>query len=401
MVVARLYGAQAYGIYAFVSACIAVLAIPAAGGFDRLMLRDAAVLRGQDQLPKLRGLLRLSTRLSLAISVGVALLVAVTSLLLDRTHPQIAAGLRIGSLALPLVAYARIRQAAIQGLGRVVVGQIPETLVQPIALLLLLVLPASLTLVGDSIPVLAYIAAVGIACVAGVAILRRVLPSGDAAASAQPGSMEMLIRGLPFVWMLGMNTLLTYADVIVLGLLSEPSSAGIYRVASNAAMLVAFPLTAVNMAAAPQIARLFAQDDHAGLQRVATRAARQVLAASICVAVALTIFGRELLGLFGAPFVNAYPALAILSVAYVINAAAGTSGYLLIMTRHEKAAALCFAIAGVLNVVGNLILIPYWGVTGAAVATAFSLAVLSAGLALTVRRKMGLHPTAFSKAAID
>jgi O-antigen/teichoic acid export membrane protein len=112
------------------------------------------------------------------------------------------------------------------------------------------------------------------------------------------------------------------------------------------------------------------------------------------IAAILTLFGRPILGLFGAEFVTGSSALAILTCGYLLNAAMGTSGYLLIMTRHERAAAAGFACSAAINVAGNLLFIPIWGVAGAAAATALSVAVVSIAFAVLAYRKLRIQPTA-------
>ncbi|HKS56866.1 MAG TPA: oligosaccharide flippase family protein [Steroidobacteraceae bacterium] len=395
IVVARRFGATAYGVLALVTSSIVLLAIPATLGFDRLLLRESALLKASGKFGELRVLLVTATKIVLGLSALLALIFAAGGMLWATPSSEVPLALLIGALALPALTFARIRQAAVVGLGHVRAGQLPETLVQPLALLLLVSL---IPVTGATwIPVIAYVSATAIASAAGVWILRRTLPAAGAIAESSVDARALTRTALPFVWIAAMNTLLTYGDVLIVGMVSDAASAGVYRVASHAAMLVAFPLTAVNMAAAPRIAAAFARQDSASMQQVATTAARRALLGAIAILLALCLFGRPVLGLFGAEFVAGYPAMVILGAAYLFNAAAGTSGYLLIMTNHEPAAGACFTIAGLLTVIGNLLLVPRWGIEGAAIASGVSVIVLSAGLVLTARRRLGIRPTALGR----
>jgi O-antigen/teichoic acid export membrane protein len=149
------------------------------------------------------------------------------------------------------------------------------------------------------------------------------------------------------------------------------------------------------MAFAPTIARLYVQKDFAALQEKATRAAQAILLMALPISLILTVFGRPILSLSGVEFVVGYPAMAILNLGYILNAAMGTSGYLLIMTKHERAAAVTFASSAAINVAANLIFIPLWGVNGAAIATALSISVVSVVFAILAYRKLAIQPTAF------
>lgn len=185
----------------------------------------------------------------------------------------------------------------------------------------------------------------------------------------------------PLAWVLGMNVVLTHTDVVLLGLLSDTSDAGVYRVAAQLAALASLPLGAVNLVLAPRISAAFAANQTDTLQSEVTHASRYVLLLTLPVVAAIVLAGSVLLGLFGAEFVSAALPLAILAVPQLLNAATGTAGYLLVMTHYERQAAVIFGLAATLNLVLNLLLIPRFGMTGAAVASAIALLTLNVGLA--------------------
>ncbi len=391
---ARVFGASGYGVYAFVLSCVGLLGIPAALGFDRLLIREVATLRAGGEWSQARGIIRRSGEIVVAASIAMAVAVAAgASVFGGGLGTQMVLALQLGMIIVPITAYARVRQAALQGLGHVVLGQLPETLVQPLALLSAVAL---LQLVPQwprtgTLAVSLNLGSATLACIVGVSILRRLLPEPIRAADCEFRTGHWVRGALPFVWMLGMNVVLTYADTIIVGVLQGPASAAVYRVASQMGMLVALPLTAVNMAVAPSLAACYSRGDFTGMQQRASGAARASFFAALPVALALLILGKAVLGLFGQEFPAGYPALAILAGAYLLNASMGASGYLLIMTRYERAAAISFACAAAINVCGNLLLVPVWGTAGAAVATAVSVAFVSIVFAILAYHKLGIR----------
>jgi O-antigen/teichoic acid export membrane protein len=74
-----------------------------------------------------------------------------------------------------------------------------------------------------------------------------------------------------------------------------------------------------------------------------------------------------------------------------------TSGYLLIMSQHEKLVMGVFAAGAALNACGGLALIPRLGTTGAAASSALSLCLVSVSCALLARRKLGIDGTVFAR----
>jgi O-antigen/teichoic acid export membrane protein len=174
-------------------------------------------------------------------------------------------------------------------------------------------------------------------------------------------------------------------------MLEGSTAAGTYRVASQMAMLVVFPATCVNMAFASPIATLYAQGDLQTLRTRASTGARAALIGAIFIAFLLVACGKPVLGAFGSDFVAGYPALLILSGGYLLVAASGVAGYVLIMTKYETAVAVISAVGAGMNVVGNLVLIPLWGINGAAGATALSTVAVSLAFAVLAYRALGIR----------
>ncbi|HVZ33767.1 MAG TPA: polysaccharide biosynthesis C-terminal domain-containing protein [Polyangiaceae bacterium] len=397
LVIARLCAASGYGVYALVVAWIALLGIPAAAGFDRLVIREVAMHRARGEWSLLRGLVDFSSRTVLLPSIAVALVVAVIAALLSsEIPPDTRTALQMGLIAVPLLAFSRVRQSALQGLGHVAAGQIPETLVQPLALLVLMGGLYAMPAIERSglVTVALYAVSTLIACFVAVLMSSRMMPAAVHAAVPEYRKSSWIKGAVPFVWLLGLNVLVTKADTVLVGLLAGSTPAGVYRLASQLAMLVAFPLTCVSMAVAPSIAGAYAGGDVKTLQAIATGAARLVLLASAPTALALVVFGPILLHLFGPEFVAGYRPLIILSLAYLVQAASGTAGYLLINTRFENRAAAVFGIGAALNVIGNLILIPAAGIEGAAIVTGLSVIVVNVTFVVLARRDLGIHSTA-------
>lgn len=398
LALARLLGASSYGAYAFALSWVGLLGIPVALGFDRLLIREIAKFRARAEWAFMRGILRRSSQFVILTSIAVAGAAAAGSYVLTaEPGSEMGVTLRVALIIVPLIAVARLRQAALQGLGHVVQGQLPESLVQPGVLLCLL---GAVYIAADAphtglMAVILQVAAVAAACAWGHWLLRRSLPAGVKIAKPEYRTGAWLLAAGPFLWILGMNVVVTYTDVIMLGLLVGSEPAGVYRVASQMAAFVAFPLTAVNMAFAPAIASLYIRNDLSVLQQKATISAQAILAMALPIAAILILFGRPILALFGTEFVAGYSALAILVGGYLVNAAMGTSGYLLIMTRHERAAAVTFSCSAAINVIGCLLFIPAWGVEGAALATALSVIAVSMIFAVVAYRKLGIQPTAF------
>ena len=396
--IAWVFGAPSYGAYAFSVSCTTLLAIPAVFGLDRLLVRQVASLSALGEWQLLKGALHRASQIALIGSVALAGSFAAVLITFDIiSDTTVETALLLGIFTVPVIAYSRIRQAALQGLGKVATGQLPEMLIQPGLLLVLVFLwyrYAGPDTGPTYEPVVLYVLASVVACCIGAVMLRAATPLAILQVAPTYQTREWLRQAIPFAWLLSMNAVVTHLDTIVVGFMRGAVEAGIFRVASQMAMLVTFPVTAVNMAAAPVIAALYAKQDMTGIAVLARRSAQLALGFAVPIAFVLVVFGKHFLALFGPEFRAGYPSLVLLCFAYALNAAAATSGYLLIMTRHEKFAALGFTCAALVNVVALLVFVRFWHLFGAAMATSLSVVIVSAIFTFFAWRKVGIQPTA-------
>ena len=400
LLLARLLGAGGYGAYTYAISWVGLLSVPAVLGLDQLLTRNIAAYQTQGAWCLMKGLLRRAHQAALVASLGVAALAAVASwTVVPPGGSAVVATFRVGLILLPCIGLMRVRQAAMQGLRHVVMAQLPELLIQPVAFMALV--GGVYFLLGETFtPAEAMQMNVGtacIACIVGARMLQKALPKSAKEASPTYETGGWLRNGLSLLCISGLYVINSRADTLMLGAMKGAEAVGVYAVATRGAELITFPLMAINAALAPTIASLYAAGDMKRLQGVVTASARATMLVAFPVAVALIGRGRWLLWLFGPAFAQGQGALGILSGGQLINVAMGSVGLLLIMTGHERDAALGVGISAIINVSLNAVLIPAWGLDGAAVATTSSLIIWNVVLAIWVYRRLGIHSTALGR----
>jgi O-antigen/teichoic acid export membrane protein len=401
LLLARLLGAAGFGAFAFATAWAGLLGTPATLGFDRLLIRETARCRGVDGAALLRGLLQQAGHAALLASLA---LIGGGLLLYWSTFTALDAQSRFAFLAalplIPLLAIARLRQAVLQGLQRIGAGQLPEAFVQPAAMLALIGVLAALPRSWHhaTAAVAMQVLAATLACAVGILLLQRALPV-DVRRAAPRIEAGWQRAARPFLWIVGVNVALAHVDLILVGLLLGAAEAGVYRGAQQLALFAGYPLLALNVGLAPLIARLHAGGRRGALQVQVNFAARLTLAVGLPIAIVLLAFATTLLGLFGPGFEAGAAALMLLTLGQLANAATGPAGTLLIMTNHEATAARLFGAGAAIHLVGNLLLIPRFGIAGAAAATAFALLAMNLLLVFAARRRLGIDTTAFGRHA--
>jgi O-antigen/teichoic acid export membrane protein len=105
------------------------------------------------------------------------------------------------------------------------------------------------------------------------------------------------------------------------------------------------------------------------------------------------LLGRFLLGVFGPEFVAGYDALRILLLGPIVCVGTWAVGLLASMTGYQVEKMVLLVLALVVDVVLNLLLIPRFGIEGAALASAVALASWQLAMVLVIGRRLGLDPT--------
>jgi O-antigen/teichoic acid export membrane protein len=191
----------------------------------------------------------------------------------------------------------------------------------------------------------------------------------------------------------GFHLVLNQTDTLMLGVLRSTGDAGAYAVASRVTQLIFLGQWAVNAIAAPMFSELHHGGAKDRLQEAATYAARAAFMVTVPLAVALVVFGRQVLALFSSEFTIAWTALVILAGGQIIHVLCGSVGLLMTMTGREKAAGRIIGMAAMVNILLNAALIPRFGLEGAAVSTAVSTAFWNIAMVVMVRKKLGIRPT--------
>ena len=400
VVLARVLGPAGYGTYAFVIALISILAIPAQVGLPQLVTRETAKAHSNEDWCLMRGLWRWSNRYVALFSSVLAGLGTVLVWFAGDWLGEIRANtLAVGLLLVPLIALGNIRGAALRGLRRVVLGQLPESVLRPLTFLSLALVIFWGVESPSASPTLAIglnVAAALLAFIVGALLLHCLRPC-DLVAEPHTETYGNAWRhaAIPLAMLSGLQLINGYTDILMLGVFHDDEQVGIYRVVTQLALLVVFGLQAVNLVLQPHFARLHERGELARLQRLMTTSARGVMLFALPPVLVMVFAGQPLLEfVFGPDFGSGAVALGILAIGQFVNAAMGSVGVLLNMTGHERDSVRGVAIAALSNVLLNLVLIPIYGITGAAAATAVTLVIWNFILRFYVFKRLGLESTA-------
>jgi O-antigen/teichoic acid export membrane protein len=395
ILLARLLGADGYGAYAYAIAVVSLLSVFSLLGFDRLLVRQIAIYKMKAAYPLLRGILRWTSLV--AFLVGLAFTILLFFFLpavAPHFDPRITAALRIAAFMLPFVALAKLRQAAMQGLGHLTTGLLPEMIIQPaLFIFLLLIVQTRFQLDVALVMSLQLLACVSVYFF-GAVQLRLKTPAQAKSALPAYRWQSWLRSGLPILFIGGVGIINSRVDTLMLGAMTNAASVGIYVVAARGAEVILVALITANAAISPVLAELYESGQKERMQVLVVRSSRVVLLAALPLAAVFVLFGPWLLSFFGPEFVSGSRTLTILSVSQLLHVTIGSAVPLLVMTGHERPAAMAVASGAFLNLFLNWLLIPLWGMEGAALASGTSIVLSTLILSAIVSQRLGIrgHP---------
>jgi len=399
ILIARSLGVAGYGTYAYALAIINLITIPTVMGLPQLITRNVAVYHVKNEFGLIRGLLVRANQAVFMLSLIMVLIALSISLIFSHGFDNVRfQTFLISLILLPILALKNLRMAALRGLKHVVLSLMPEMLFRRgffiiLILIGIIFLPSG---ISPQLVIIFQVSAASIAFLLGIVFLLHALPKETKTAVSEFETRAWLKSALPFMLLGAMQIVNTQTDIVMLGIFRSVEEVGIYRAVVQGATLVAFILTMVNMVLSPTIASLYAKGDKKRLQRVVTYSARAILAGTFPIILVFIFWGRWLLiTLFGREFGDGTIALSILCFGQLVNASMGSVALILNMTGHERDTARGVAIAAVLNIIVNAMLIPKFGMQGAAVASVISLITWNILMFIWVYRRIGVVSVAF------
>lgn len=189
-----------------------------------------------------------------------------------------------------------------------------------------------------------------------------------------------------------LEIVLVWADVLIVGAMLGPAEAGIYAAASRFITSGTIAEQALRLAIAPRFSSLLTQGLKDRVQSLYGVSAAWIMLASWPIYVSLALYGDVVLGIFGPQFTAASTALAILAVGMMIALAAGNIQSLLLMSGNSTWQFGNKIAAVALNVTANLVLVPAYGIVGAAIAWSVTMTFDALVTVAEVRHLVGVRP---------
>ena len=374
VVLGRSFGKALYGVYSFGLTILRVVRELGTLGLQNGVVRFGAEHHESGDEAKLKGTFVAVGALGLGAGVllGVAFFFAAPWLAastLENTNDPLIFQLFAVGLPFYILTYLGSRMA--RALGKMRVDVLLDSILQP-ALFLLLTGAVLLAGQGFTAALYAFLASTVLAAGASVYAVYRLFPPLFSSLSPTFDLRRLLRFSLPIVGVSLASMGLARADRIMLGILATEDAVGLYTAASKMSVQLRFVLFALTAAFSPVISELYHSDRLGALDQLYADTVRWITIGTLPLAVVLIVFAPDIMAIFGADFREGAIVLRLLCLAFIVVAGSGSVGHMLQMSDHQDIAFAVNASMAALNVGLNWILIQWYGVVGAAIATGVS-----------------------------
>jgi O-antigen/teichoic acid export membrane protein len=391
VILARVLGSAEYGQYSLALTIATFTAALAILGLDSGLVRfiSAAVTRRDAE--RLHAVLSFGFFLPMAVSgfVAFCLFAAAEPLaLFVFGDSQLVALLRVSSLLVPLLVWNSQSEAALRGFKRlglsVVITSFFQSSVRFGLLLVLVLLWASA--MGALV---VFLIAAAAAAVCFWIVLRKQLVRAKVSGVL---ARELVSFSLPVYASDLLDVLAASVPTFLLGAWGTLSSVGVFAIASQFTMLGQFFHGSLVTAAMPIVTELNERGARDELGRLYRAISKWSFTLNLPLFLIIVLFPTQLLALFGVSFTDGSTALVILAFGTLLNTGTGISGVMLVMTGHSRLKLYNALITTCIVLGASVLLIPSFGLVGAALASLGATATLNLLRLWQTYRLFGLIP---------
>jgi O-antigen/teichoic acid export membrane protein len=393
----RMLGTSGFGIYSNAVSTIAILMVIALFGLENMLIREVAVSVETGSTTSTKQLVRWGVRTTTFLSVLISFLFIIFIVVFKPYENEVMKNtILVGLLLLPMLVLANVSGIILRGFHKILTGQLVQYIIQP--MILLVFVGYYYFYVGEISPVVAMvISAAGwfVAMVVAVVLLKRNISSETDYSKERINTRVLWTTSLVFAVIAGVQMTNSRVDIIMLYWFKGDSISGIYAATVRICDLLVFTIIAINISIGPTLARLHKLGEFTKIQLLITRAARISTLVTLPLLILVPIFSQTIMGLFGDGFAGTPVPLVLLCVSQAIVVLTGSKALLLVMSGKEHATAAVLGVTAIIHITCSLILIPNYGIIGAATSTALAVICWSVWLSVISIRQLGIDPTVF------
>jgi O-antigen/teichoic acid export membrane protein len=378
-VIGRLLGPELYGLVTLAFVSTTVVSTIGSLGLSGGIARHVSLFLARKEYTKVKGAIVSSLHLCILTSLilgGVLFLNSgwiATALFHDARMTTL---IKIMCIAVPLITMRMILVGAIRGFQNMKYYVLPVYIVEPISRTVLIVIIVLILGYGVLGAISAYLLATFLAFITACYLFNK-LYHLVRQMKFMPMYRELLSYSWPLIFTSLSWLLISWTDVLMLGVFRTSTEVGFYNAALPTARILGVVSTAFTLVFLPVLSELHAKEERRKMSNLYIGVTKWMFMLLLPLVLLMVFFPTTVLYiLFGSLYTKASIVLSILASGLVINYLFTTTPACVLSTiGRTKFIGLAQGIAAVLNICLNYYLVPIYGIIGAAIATGISLVV--------------------------
>ena len=394
VVLTNVLGSTSYGLYSLGLVIIKITSMFARFGLNNAVVKYVSAYLSVGDKSRVRGVIIQSAFFSTLFGVfaGAILYILSGQIAFFFNKPNITPVLKIFSFGIPLLSLLPVLGGAARGCKNTKPEVVSTHIVTPLVNLLAIFVVYFLgyRLLGV---VWAYIAGFLAGNLILAAYILKLFPELKQRGLSPAFETGKLLSTSGPLMLIGVTIFFIHCtDTLMVAYFLPAEKIGIYRVAVRIATLQMVFLTAFNSIFAPIISDFHHRDEKEKLHSLFKTVTRWGFSLALMVFIIIVVSPCEILRMFGGEFVSGQYSLIILSIGQLVSVGTGGVGIMLMMTGMEKLEFVNSVMTLIMNVVMNILLIPRFGIVGAAIATAFSIIIINFIRVIEIYLRLHCHP---------
>ena len=390
--IAMYYGAKGMGIYSVSHTLILIFSIVSVLGFDAASIRfvseDASISRSRSIYLKI---LKIVVPLGLLMSTILFISSPFLSKLFNEVN--LLNAIKYISLGILPLSLLHINSESLRGMKNIKLYSILRFALIPLLASAILFIMNLYQSFDFTMPVISYVIAIYLTCFVSLFFWLKRIDIFNNNIESTISLRYLLNISLPMLLTTSMFYIIQWTDTIILGYYDTAYNIGIYNIALKMSMASSIILFSINSIVAPKYSQLFFDNKMDEFKSVVKFSSKLIFWLSIPIIAVIAYKAEFFLNIFGEEFKQGKYPLYILLVGQLFNVMCGSVGYILMMTDKQKILRNIIVCSAILNIILNIILIPLYGILGAATASTISMILWNFSALIYIYNKYGFLTT--------
>jgi O-antigen/teichoic acid export membrane protein len=392
ILLARMLEPEGLGIFYFATSLAYVVSMIAAFGYPVIAVRFISRYRtrGNDML-KAAFVNRAQMDTAIVSFAGMALVMVLAAVIPGNEPTRLAVA--AAALAIPALALSKIYASVAGAIREFALSYMLNLLWRPV--LFIVVIGVVTLAMSHSSALMAALVFSFVSVVIVVLQFKGLMQHFPSLTGRLPADRRQILQwriaSAPLLILAAFSTFINDLNMALLGTIVSKPDLAVFGVCLKLALIVEYAVSLIHELAAPDISDALVRKQSLTVDMAVARVNVMAVFATAASVVGVIVLGHLVLSMFGPDFVRAFPILLMLVISQLIRAAFGPSMLTLISASAQKSVVIVFSIAIIGFAVGNLVLVPMFGLVGAGAAFILMTAYWTASLAIVAKRKVGLR----------